>query len=751
LPIDYKSGDFYIRAANMRRIIAIAAIVAAVWALLAFFSRRPDLNLLLISVDTLRADHLACYGHPDIQTPNIDRLANEGAMFTDAISTVPLTLPSHATILTGLYPPSHGIRDNAFAALPPDEQTLAEVLKQRGYSTFAVVGAFVMDSRYGLDQGFDRYDDDLSGGRKPMEFSYAEISADAVTEKALSWLKTAREPFFAFIHYYDPHTTYDPPEPFATTYAGSLYDGEIAYTDRAIGELMDFVRAEGLLERTLVVFLSDHGEGLGQHDEPAHGVLVYDSTLRVPLIVRAPEDSELRRVFSPGSKIDILVSLVDVYSSILDVLGIEPGHEVDGESFLEAVSGGKSRPVVRYFESLYPYLAFRWSPLRGVRMEDWKYILAPKEELYRISQDPDEMRNLASLEEEKARDLRNRLVKMFNDLEGQTPPSRTKADADEIRRLRALGYLSGSTRTIPTEIEVEGSDPKRMMGVFSKFMAAGEDAFGAGDMEKALANFTWLVEMDPGNPQVRVFRGRTYQAMGRLDKARADYLKAIEIDAANSTPHFNLGNIAQAAGDLDGALAHYRRALELVPGSPEALANIGSVLLEKGLADSARSVLRRAVKTDPQNRVATLNLGLAYNAMGQHDEALEVFHRTLELDPSSVKAMANIAAVYAARGSVDSTIKYLEAARRNDPSSATILANLGNAYRQKGIIGKAESCYERALDLDPANILALFGLAAVRAGQGNTVEAEALLKRLLAVEPDFAPARQALDRISSRR
>jgi len=465
----------------MRKLLVIAIIAVVVLTLFVFFGNRPRLNVLLISVDTLRPDRLGCYGHADIETPNIDRLAAEGTRFTDAVSAVPLTLPSHATIFTGLYPPSHGIRDNAFMTLPGEMTTLAEVLKSKGYSTCAVVGAFVLDSRYGLDQGFDHYDDDLSGGRQPREFTYAEIAADAVTRKTVAWPRQAPEPFLAFVHYYDPHTTYDPPEPYATLYANNLYDGEIAYTDQAIGRVIDYLREEEMLERTLIVFLSDHGEGLGQHDEPTHGVLVYESTLRVPLIVRAPEGSDLRKTLMPGSTVEALVGLVDVFDSVLDMLGFGGDRETDGESFLEGIGRESDEPRVCYFETLYPRIAYRWSPLRGLRVDRWKYILAPGEELYDLGNDPEERRNLAGHEPEKASAMRDRLVELAGSLERETAASPSRPDQEEIRKLRALGYVSGGTGAVPAVLDTDGPDPKRIMARFSILMGAGEDAFAAGD------------------------------------------------------------------------------------------------------------------------------------------------------------------------------------------------------------------------------------------------------------------------------
>jgi arylsulfatase A-like enzyme/tetratricopeptide (TPR) repeat protein len=730
----------------MWKIVTIATLAGAVLIAFVFLGGRTHPNLLLISVDTLRPDHLGCYGDAGIETPAIDGLAAEGVRFTNVRSAVPLTLPSHATILTGLYPPSHGIRDNGFTGLAPRIKTLAQTLKGQGYSTIAVVGSFVLDSRYGLDRGFDVYDDDLAGGRKTLEFSYAEIGADEVTRKATALLDETGEPFFAFVHYYDPHLTYDPPEPYATTYAGRLYDGEIAYTDQAIGRLIGFLREKGRLERTLVVLVSDHGEGLGEHGEPTHGVFVYDATLKVPMIIRPPEGSKAAGPLVPGTTVDLPVGLVDVHDSVLDLLGIGRDGATEGESVLERMRSGTEGSRLYYFESLYPRLAFRWSPLKGVISGGWKYILAPEQELYNVVADPGEAANLAGGEPGKVADLREQLVGLAERLEEGGARQAPGPSPEEAARLRSLGYLGGGG-AIPAPLDTSGLDPKRIMGEFAPLMGDGEDALTAGDLEAAFTSFRRIVEFDPGNPQARVFLATTLMRMGRLEEAAAEYRLVAGLDSTNSTAFFQLGNISQMGGNPQEALGYYRHALELEPGSPEALAGMGGVMMEMGHADSAEALLTRALEGNPRNSAAILNLGLLYQARGDYDDAVAFFQRTLDINPRSVKALANISVVYAAKGCIDSTVKYLEAARRIEPTNASILSNLGNAYRQTGRIDEASECYHEALAADPSSVMALFGLAAVSAGRGNTAEARNLLRHILEVDPSFQPARAALEKL----
>jgi arylsulfatase A-like enzyme len=275
------------------RVILIVCVTGAVLFIIHHLVQSPaPVNFLLISVDTLRPDHLGCYGYRQINTPNTDRLSKEGITFDDAWSSVPLTLPSHATIMTGVYPFSHGVRENGSFVLSPDFVTLAEVLRSEGFST----GAFVIDSRYALDQGFDVYDDDLRGGRQGSAFGHPERTADAVTNSVLDWLVTASEPFFCFVHYFDPHADYDPPAGYREVYGERLYDAEIAFTDDEIGRLLEYLTDRGLLQKTLVVFVSDHGEGLGDHNENTHGLLLYQQTVSVPVILRLPQAHDLHTV-----------------------------------------------------------------------------------------------------------------------------------------------------------------------------------------------------------------------------------------------------------------------------------------------------------------------------------------------------------------------------------------------------------------------------------------------------------------------
>ncbi|MFZ1946415.1 MAG: sulfatase-like hydrolase/transferase [bacterium] len=721
------------------------ALAAAVVAGLALRKSRP-VNLLLISVDTLRPDHLGCYGHIEASTPTIDALARRGVVFEDALASVPLTLPSHTSMLTGLSPLSHGVRDNSNFKLADDFVTLAEVLRANGYSTGAVVGAFILDSRYGLKQGFDTYDDNLTGGSQGSIFGYPERPADAVTRSALAWLEGAREPFFLFAHYYDPHAPYTPPGQFREAFRTQPYDGEIAFTDHEIGKLLGALRSSKRLDRTLVVLVSDHGEGLGEHGEATHGLLLYEATIKVAFIISPAAKSPFGRKATLGRRSGQTVRLTDLHPTVLEMLGLKQDGAVDGRSLVPLLEGRQLPPEVAYFESMSAYFAYRWSPLRGVTFNGWKYIFAPAEELYYLRDDPSESRNLAGENPGKAAEMKAALTDAARE-EPQARASQTAVSPEEAQKLRALGYVSTSPTPVPELGDLTLADPKAMIGLIGKYLEPGDRALDDGDYEGAMRYFSDMVKADPGNPEAQLHYARVLLEKKDYAGATVAYQKVLAADPANSGAWFHLGNIAQATGDLDGALRHYQKSLDLIPESPEAMANLGSVLLTKGLTDSAMAVLYRAIEMGPRSTVALLNLGIAYAAMDLPDSALTYLRRTLAVNANDVKALNNCAAIFVNQGQLDSALAYFERVRAATPDDPKAFINLGGAYRQRGELDAAGAAYEAALRLDARNVIALYGLAGVRLSQGRREDAEILVRKVLEIDPTFEPARLAAERL----
>ena len=410
---------------------------------------RPDANLLLITIDTLRADRVGVYGHKPAETPHLDRLARDGVLVERAMTPVPLTLPAHASIMTGTYPLEHGVRNNGNYFLPEGIPTLAGILKERGYVTAAFVAAFVLDARFGLARGFDHYSDRVNEAL-PGSW-YAERNADEVLEDFKPWFaRHGTDKFFAWIHFWDPHMEYDPPEPYRSRFADP-YDGEVAYVDAAVGKILDLLKTAGIEDRTLVVVTSDHGEAFGEHGELGHSIFCYEENIRIPLILNLPGH------LPPGKRTEGPASLVDVKPTVLELLGIEiPGH-IQGISLIPEIGGRKPGPRDFYLESYYPMEDMGAAPVVGIVSGRYKFLDLPRPELYDLQADPAEMNNRVEKEPSRSRDMKaglDRLIGTFGSADRAS--TRTVSD-EEWSRLASLGYLSAARRGEP---RADRPDPK---------------------------------------------------------------------------------------------------------------------------------------------------------------------------------------------------------------------------------------------------------------------------------------------------
>ena len=419
----------------MAAVLALLAVGAFLWA------RRADRaaprerpHVLLVTIDTLRADALGCYGRANAATPVLDALAGRGVRFGTAIAPAPLTGPSHASILTGLVPVRHGVRDNGGYVLPEAVPSMAESFHGAGYRTAAFVSGFPLARRFGLARGFDAYDDHFPRGRDARRAPYVERDAAATTDAVLRWLDEGSGPFFAWVHYYDPHAPYEPPEPWATRFAGRPYDGEVAFVDAQLGRLLDRLGAKGIAANSIVLVTADHGESLGEHGEETHGIFVYDATVRVPLVAAGPG-------LPRGTVSRTLARLIDVAPTLLDLAGLEALPGTDGRSLRRAAAGGGPEEPA-YVESLSPLLHLGWSPLHAWRTRRWKLIDAPRAELYDLEADPSERRNVAAEHRDVVDALRRPLQAA---MAAQGPSAARAVDAETSERLAALGYLSGAT------------------------------------------------------------------------------------------------------------------------------------------------------------------------------------------------------------------------------------------------------------------------------------------------------------------
>lgn len=681
--------------------VAILALVLGV-ALAWFFLRSPApdaaavRNVVLISVDTLRADHLGCYGDARATTPQIDGLAAAGVRFERAQAPVPLTLPSHATILTGLRPPAHGARGNTMR-LEPGALTLAEILSARGMSTAAFVGAAVLRSAAGLSQGFDVYDDDMGGAPSA---AHAERPAAEVSRRATAWLEANHaRPFFLFLHYFDPHYPYSPPEPFASR-GDDPYAGEIAYTDEQVGRVLDALQALGHAEDTLVIFTADHGESRGEHDEPTHGWFVYQSTLRVPLIIRGPG-------VSPGRVVSERVGLVDILPTVLARLSAEPPPAVHGLDLSGALSGDGAAPTDRslYAECLVP-TDYGVSPLFALGRGDHQYIHTARPELYDLARDLAEARDLIEREPARAAAMRAELAALVDGGGRQTEGT---VDPGELEMLRALGYTTGGAVDARLVVDDRREDPKDFFPFFNQrtvirghlaeLRAAGapdeaararladvrrradalvearpdqvvfrtllaEVASMQGDRVAAAEQLTAAVALTPEDDTLREQLVRFLLA--HRAEVDAPALLARAIEASDRAQLRHAAAIATGeAGDVEAARAHLARALEL--GAPPRLrVDLGVALARGGQTDAAIEELTAAVEADPSAERPLGALVTTLLEAGRLTQAQERVDHLVQLRPGPGPQVL-LARVLLARGDASGALEALARAEATSP------------------------------------------------------------------------------------
>ena len=635
------------------RVRWLAAALAAALAVLGCQGEPPRPNLLLVTTDTTRADHLGCYGYPRPTSPNLDALAAEAVRFERCFAHAPITLPSHASILSGTYPVYHGARDNGRFVVRGDLLTLAEILRDQGYGTAAFVSAFVLDSRYGLDQGFEVYDDHYTAEWSEEQLRDARIynqmvtdrSADQTTGRALSWLREhAGEPFFLWVHYYDPHQRYAPPHPYDQLFHDSLYDGEIAFMDDQIGELLEAFRQRGQWDNTAVVVTADHGEGLGQHGETTHAALAYDSTLRVALIVKPPASAGI------APRVDMEnASHVDVMPTVLELLGVDRPRGLDGRSLVGRMRGRPSpSPWPSYFECALPRFSFGWEPLFGIRSGGWKYIHAPQRELYHLGEDPDELYNLATSEVERREELENLL---FTLLESRTAPAgsdphRAPMDEETRRKLMALGYVGGSGGTDPSELTPRQPSGRRSpvdgVAYLADYYLANGLA-GRGQFHEAARIFeSTLVPLDPENPSFLTGLANLKRRLSRTDEAFELYRRAQAVDPADPSILIQLGQLENDRGRLEAAEELFQSARRMAPEDLTAAYLWARSAALGGRSREAIERYREVLKSDPSHRDSLINLGVELAKVGEVDAGRAHFSRALEIVPFFPRAHYNL-------------------------------------------------------------------------------------------------------------
>jgi len=598
-------------------------------------------NLVLVTIDTLRADRLGCYGNSHIETPNLDRIARQGVLFENAVTHTPLTAPAHASIFTGLYPTVHRVRDTGGFVLQASHATLAEVLHQQGWDTAAFVGSSVLKKQFGFNQGFAVYDDEMPkpDPRKMAAGDYAERRAGEVVDRAVAWLASqSGKPFFLWVHVFDPHSPYDPPSPFREKYSGRAYDGEVAYTDQELGRLFSAVDKKSPPADTLVAVLSDHGESLSEHGEYTHGVFLYDSTLRIAFLMAGPGIPKGLRVKQQARAIDVLPTL-------LDLMGrpVPPG--VQGTS-LTPVFAGKPLPASEaYIETLYPKINMRWAELRGIRTDRWKYIRAPRPELYDLRQDPAETTNVIGNHPAEAQQLEAKVKAVSSDAEKvQT----TMADQRTLAQLKGLGYLGGSSSQEYT-LTGKGIDPKDRLDVLKAlYLAVSPDAHSPAServplLRKALAE-------DPGNPTIYYHLGDEYARNGRAREAMKLYQDGVRNGLTNAWLFSRLAYLSLQRGNKEEAIGFFERAAQLNPSDNESLNDLGMAYLETGKLADAERAFKWSVAADEKYSLAYNGLGLV--SIEKHDLAAArgYFEKAVQLDAGLLEAQLNLGRIYKIEG-----------------------------------------------------------------------------------------------------
>ncbi len=703
--------------------------------LLALSPSPRDLNLVVITLDTTRADRLGCYGFAGIDTPNIDTLAAEGVLFDHATATVPLTFPSHSSIFTGLVPPHHGVRDNGGFFLDDAKTTLAKRLRQAGYATGAFVGAWVLEAKWGLAQGFDEYSDHFDLSKyKVVSLGTVQKRGDEVMDGALAWLeKVGSKKFFAWVHLYDPHTPYDPPEPFASRYRSQPYLGEIAYTDKVVGRLVTWLRDRGLLERTLVVLTGDHGESLGDHGESTHAYFIYDATTHVPLIVRTPWGLRGRRAAQTSG--------VDIMPTALDLLGLPPQDGLDGRSLaLTLLDPGASADTLAYSETYFPRYHFGWQHLRGVRSLRYMYIDAPQPELYDLQQDPGETNNIYKSFSRRAEELRLRMEALTKEA-GAAAPERRSLDPDTLQRLAALGYVGN---VIDLDPQAVLPDPKEKLPLFALMNTAKQLAQEEDRLEDGVAKMREVIARDPKIMDAHLTLGNWLVRLHRGDEATVAFKAALALKPDDDIALGNLARILRARGrtqDALEALEVFRAALRVNPRNPQAWYQLATLYLDLGRTGDAETSFKEALLANPKMGAAWSGLGAIAFERGQLETAEEQVRKGLELEPRLRTGLYNLARIREARGDLAGAEGLYREELQTYADNGRARFNLAQLHRTSGdrdlYLTGLRDCVSKAPEFGAC----YFYLAREELGASRLDQAADLAKRGLEVQPgsDVAP------------
>jgi arylsulfatase A-like enzyme/Tfp pilus assembly protein PilF len=708
-------------SARKRTTALIAAgvlLAAAAAAYFLFLSGSPsfarlrqgrDFNVIVITLDTTRADHLPSYGCRDLATPTLDAFAARGVRFEKCFAQTPLTLPSHTTLFTGTLPLFHGIRDNGGFFVPEKLKTMAELFKDKGYETGAFIAAYVLDSKWGLNQGFDTYFDKFDLGKfKRISLGTVQRPANEILDAALPWLESRKDKrFFAWLHLYDPHSPYEPPPPYDKLYAAHPYLGEIAFADSQIQRLWQFLDSNGLLEKTFIVFAGDHGESLGEHEEQSHGFFIYQASIHVPLIIVTPFP-EVQGVVSPE-----VATLSDVLPTVCDMAGLTVPSEVQGKSLLPAFFGRRRKDTpLAYSETYYPRFHFGWSDLKCVQDDRYKLILAPVPELYDVVADPREEKNLVYLEKKAYERLNagaEALIAGASRNAYETDYS--KVDEETREKLSALGYIGSFTD--PAKLAGKKlANPKEKIGVFNQLSQAREMGMN-GKAEEAIRIIKGIIASDPDI-----------------------------VDA-----YFSVGNVLFQERRYEEAIGYFTQVLGRKPDDSFAAINIALSYEGMEKYDEAERFLLGYIAKGFVDAQFYFMLGNMNFIQKKYDQAIPYFEKCLSSNADSAGSYNMLAAVYIVKDDLERAEQNLSQALRINPRLSTVHYNWAQVAEKRGRLAEAEAEYLKELEISPRHFRSMYNLSRVYRLTGDAVKEQEFLNKCLEADPRFPLAYFYLARI----
>lgn len=642
-------------------------------------------NILLITIDTIRFDRLSCYGYNKKITPNIDALAEEGIIFKNAFSQVPLTLPSHTSILTGLLPHHHGVRNNGYYVFDKTAPTLANLLKKNDYTTAAFVSSYVLNKKFGLDYGFDYYNDEVEINPEKPHHMAAERKAAAVTDKVLDWINNnADRKFFIWLHYYDPHKPYSPPSYYSQKFKDP-YDGEIAYVDYNIGRLTKHLKQIGLMEKTLIVIVGDHGEAFGEHDEIQHGIFLYDVTLHIPFIIHFPK-------YAPHLKVNSLVRTVDIFPTLLELAGISH-YRNDGVSLTHFITKDNYKnDVVSYAETIYPS-TYKWASLFSIRNLNWKFIDAPIPELYNITSDISENDNVINSYPSIAQKLKNQLTNILTE---QKSSKMKFIDKESQEKLMALGYAGSS---LNYENNKNLPDPKFKIAYWGMINKAQK--LSLTEPEKALSILIELHQKDKDTPHYAYYAALIFKKAKQYDKALYYIKQAIERDYHNDLFWYGAAYFNFLMSQFQEAMNAIQTCIKINPDLLQAYNLRGNLFIQLNNFQAAWDDFNKVITLDNNNDEAYANIGNIFFMMKNFDKADEYYQRALQNNPKNADALNGRGAVFLQRKDYKMALDYFKKALNDDPTFYEMYINIAIVYISIGNYAEAKYYLQKLMQIMP--------------------------------------------------